>query len=396
MKAYSYTARSEAGATVDGIVEALTRDDAIESLRSSGLIVQDIEESTGAHDVDLRLGGRRTKEKSLSIMCNQLSIILDSGMPIVRTLQLVAAQSDDKTLKSILGDVADDVAAGHGLADSFERHGSGLPSTFVETVRAGEASGNLGVVFRRLADYFKRSSQTKSKVKSAMIYPCFVLGVALVVVIIIMVVAVPVFETTFASMGSELPWITRFVIDTSNFWTNNFLIVAGIVIALVIAIKLAKRNDDFHMRWSRLGTHVPVVGRITRMGSASQYAGTMSVMMEAGLSVVRSIENYWMACKLASIQPDLEAGRPLADSLTKTEAYPDLVCEMSGVGEQTGTLEHTLQVLSEYYDNEVETSTSRALSILEPVIIVILAVIVCTLLLAVYLPIFQIYGGVTG
>jgi type IV pilus assembly protein PilC len=129
----------------------------------------------------------------------------------------------------------------------------------------------------------------------------------------------------------------------------------------------------------------------------------MSVMMEAGLSVVRSvevtsrsIENYWMACKLASIQPDLEAGRPLADSLTKTEAYPDLVCEMSGVGEQTGTLEHTLQVLSEYYDNEVETSTSRALSILEPVIIVILAVIVCTLLLAVYLPIFQIYGGVTG
>lgn len=404
MKTFAYTARSGAGSEVKGVLEANTQEEAIAGLKGDGLIVTSISESGGAHDVDLRIGGKKAKEKSLAIMCNQFAIILKAGLPIVRALQLVAEQTDDKTLKVILKNVADEAAAGYSLAESFEKHGEGLPTTFIETVRAGEQSGNLDVVFQRLSTYYERSSKAKSKVKSAMIYPCFVMGVAVAVIIIIMVFAVPTFESTFLSMGVELPWPTQFLIASSNFWSHNIFIVALVVVAIVLAIKFAKRkNDDFRLWWSSLGVRIPVIGRINLMSAASQYAGTMAVMMEAGLSVVKAVEvtaksisNYWMASALASIQPDLEAGKTLAESLSKTKAYPDLVCEMTGVGEQTGSLDGTLSVLSEYYDNEVETATARSLSIMEPVLIVILAVIVCLILLAVYLPVFNIYGGITS
>ncbi len=400
MKTFKYTARSEAGSSIEGVAEANTQEEAVASLKEGGLIVESIEPTSGEHDIDLRLGGKKTKDKSLGIMCNQFAIILQAGMPIVRTLQLVSDQTEDKTLKSILKNVADDISAGYSLADSFKKHGSGLPTTFIESVRAGEESGNLDIVFRRLSDYYEKLSQTKSKVKSSMIYPCFVMGVAVVVIIIIMVFAVPTFETTFVGMGVTLPWITQFMIDSSNFWSNNILIIVGVVVLLVIAVKLAKRNEEFRLKWSRIGVRIPIIGRINLMNAASQYSGTMGVMMEAGLSVVKSVEvtaksmsNFYMAHSLASAQADLEAGKPLATCMGKTEAFPELVVEMTGVGEQTGSLEHTLSVLSEYYDNEVETSSARALSILEPVIIVILAVIVCAILLAVYLPVFDLYGA---
>ncbi|MCH3943661.1 MAG: type II secretion system F family protein [Atopobiaceae bacterium] len=404
MKTFKYTARTDAGATVDGVVEANTQAEAVDSLKQEGLVVSTVEEASGAHDIDLRLGGKKTKEKSLAIMCNQFAIILEAGIPIVRALQLVSDQTEDKTLKVILSEVASEAAAGYGLADSFEKHGTNLPTTFVETVRAGEESGNLDVVFRRLSSYYEKVSRTKGKVKSAMIYPCFVMGVAVVVVAVIMVFAVPTFKTTFQSMGTQLPWITQFMIDSSDFWTNNFLIIAIIIAIAVLGVKALKRgNDDFRLKWSRLGTRVPVIGRIVRMSAAAQYAGTMSVMMEAGLTVAKavgvtakSINNEYMANALASTEPDLEAGKTLATSLAKTEAYPELVTEMTGVGEQTGSLEHTLEVLSEYYDNEVDVASARALSLLEPIIIIVLAVIVCGILLSVYLPMFSIYGGYTN
>lgn len=400
MKAFKYKARTESGSSVEGVVEANTREEAVSNLKESGLIVESAEEEGGSRNFDFRFGSKKVNEKALAIMCNQFAIILQAGLPIVRAMQLVAGQTEDKTLKGILSAVADDISAGYNLADSFQKQGPELPTTFIETVHAGEASGDLDVVFRRLSTYYEKTSKTKSKVKSAMIYPSFVLVVAFVVIAVIMMFAVPSFKTTFSSMGVELPWITQFMIDASTFWTNYFLVIAALIVALFIAVKLAKKNDAFRLKWSRLGVKLPILGRITLMSAASQYAGTMSVMIEAGLSVVkavdvtaRSMSNYWMSQQLSSTQVDLEAGKPLAVCMGKTEAFPRLVIEMTGVGEQTGSLESTLRVLGEYYDSEVETSSARALSILEPALIVVLAVIVCSVLLAVYLPMFSLYGS---
>ena len=406
MKTFNYTARSKSGEQVTGVEEANTREGAIQQLRDQGYIVQKIEETGGSKDVDLMLGSRKTKEKELSIVCNQFAILLKAGLPIVRTLKLIADQTEDKTLKKILADASEDVAAGYSLADSLEKNGSGLPTTFVESIRAGEESGSLELVFRRLKDYYEKVSRTKAKVKSAMIYPTFVMVLAVVVVAIIMIFAVPVFKSTFESFGGELPAITQFVIDSSDFWTHWWWLVLAIILAIVIIIKVGKRNDAFHEKWSKLGLMIgkirtPVIGRLNLMNGAAQYAGTMSVMMAAGLPIVkavgvtaRSMENFFLARSLESTIPDLEAGKTLASCLADQGTLPNLAIEMTAVGEQTGALEHTMEVIGEYYDNEVETASARALSVLEPIIIVILAVIVFTLLLSVYLPLFTMYDNV--
>ena len=400
MKAFNYRARSEGGEPFDGVVEANTREEALTSLREGGLIVESISEANSLRDIDLRLGNRKTKEKSLSIMCNQFAIILQTGIPIVRTLELIANQTDDKTLRKILQDVAGDVSAGYGLADSFAKHGSGLPTTFIETIRAGEQSGNLDVVFRRLSRYYEKTSRTKAKVKSAMVYPAFIGIIAIIVIFVIMVFAVPTFSSTFEGMGSELPLITRALIASSHFMASWWWAIALAIVLVAVGIKLAKRNERFRLFWSSLGLRIPVLGRINLMDCSSRYASTMSVMMEAGLSVVKSVEvtaksmsNYFMSSQLLATQEELESGKQLAACLAKTEVFPELVTEMTGVGEQTGSLESTLDVLSEYYDNEVEMASQRALSIMEPVMIVFLAVIVCVILLAVYLPMFSMYGS---
>ena len=401
MKTFKYEVRSAQGATSEGVIEAPTQSEAIQQLRADGLIVTRLDEVTGSREIDLRLGGRRTKDSVISIMCRQLATIVDAGIPIVRALELVSNQTDDKTLKGILKNVADDVSAGYGLAESFEKYGSGLPGTFIESVRAGETSGNLGLVFGRMADYFEKSSKTKSKVKSAMIYPAFVMGIAVVVVIVIMVFAVPTFTNTFESLNIEMPLPTKIMIGVSNFMVNFWWLILLIIALLFVGVKLLKRyNEQFALAWSKIGTKIPVIGRINRMSACSQYASSMALMIEAGIPIVNGVStaaqtmsNYYLSRKLLSVQPDLEAGRPLSELIAKTGAFPELVSELTGVGEQTGNMEGTLGVLADYYDNEVANATQRALGVMEPLLIVFLAFIVGGILLAVYLPMFSLYGG---
>ena len=380
MKTFKYTARHiDTDDVIEGVVQANTRDEAIAQIRDGSQVISSLEEVSASTDVTL--GSRRVKQKSLAIMCNQFAIVLRSGLPIVRAIELVAEQTDDKSLR--------------------ERNGPNLPVTFVQTVRAGEASGGLDIVFERLAAYYRKTAESQGKVRSAMIYPAFVLGVAAVVIVLIMVLAVPTFKSTFESMGAELPIPTRLLIGFSDFMTHNFFVLLIVVIALVVGFRLLLHyNEDFHLAASRLATRIPVIGKIIVMNASGQYASTMSIMMAAGLPVVeavdvaaKTISNFYMSRSLEGIEAEVESGRTLSASIEKTGAFPHLVSEMTGVGEETGTLESTLKVISEYYDNEVETLTARALSLLEPAMIIILAIIVGVILLAVYLPMFSIYGN---
>jgi len=399
------------GGLVEGVAEANTRSEAIAQLRENGLIVEKIEESADTkHKVGFSFGSKKVKEKSLSVLCNQFAILLQAGLPIVRTLELLADQTEDKVLQKVLYEASNEVAAGYSLSDSLAKHGEGLPTTFIESVRAGEESGSLETVFDRLKLYYEKTSQTKAKVKSAMIYPAFVMIIAVIVVFIIMIFAVPVFRSSFASLGTELPAVTQFVIDTSDFFVAWWWLILAIIGIIVVGVKLGKRNERFHLWWSKLGIwlpfggiRTPVLGRINLMNSASEYAGTMSVMMSAGLPIVRavgvtakSMNNYYMGQSLARTMVDLEAGRPLAACLDKEGTLPQLAREMTAVGEQTGALESTMNVVSEYYDSEVEIATQNAMALLEPMIIVFLAVIVFVLLLSVYLPLFTMYGNIGG
>ena len=246
MNTYRYEGLSSSGAKVEGVVEAVNEQEAIARAKASCRVVTKVtrEAQKNLFNTDLGelLGGGKIKAKALSLLCSQLAIELKAGLPIVRSLQLVAENEADKNLKRILEKTAEDVGAGHGLADSFESNGPMLPSTFIETVRAGEESGTLELCFSRLYTYFDKSAKTKAKVASALTYPIMVIVVAIIVFIIVMVKAVPAFTTAFRDLGTDLPSITKGMIAVSDFMIEKWWAMALIAMAIAAACVLVKRD----------------------------------------------------------------------------------------------------------------------------------------------------------
>lgn len=400
MLTYQYRAISKDGAKVRGVIEAFDEYDAVTRIKETCSVVTKITRVEERAKPKSELFTQRISEKALTVMCSQFSIILSSGLPVVRAVELIANQTSDKALKKILNQVAGDVSGGFGLAQSFESKGKILPSTFIETVRSGEMSGTLDTAFKRLEQYYDKASKTKAKVKNAMVYPVFTIVVAIVVVIIIMVVAVPTFTSSFASMGSDLPLPTKMLIEISDFFSKYILLMAGGIAAVIIGLKLYGQREKGRLLFAKVRLGIPVLGKITVMKSASQFANTMSTLLSSGLSIIKAVEvtgkvmdNYYLGKEILLQVPQLEEGKPLGASLRKCRYLPDLLVEMAGVGEETGTLESTLNVVGAYYDNETELASNKALTMLEPVIICFLAVVVCFILLSVYAPMFSMYGG---
>lgn len=403
MTTYQYEGLSANGAKVNGIVEAINEQEAVVKAKANCHIVLNVRAQSKADgilhaDIGDLFGGGKIKDKELSLLCSQLAIELKAGLPVVRSLQLVAENEANNTLKKILTQVAEDVGAGHGLADSFALRGPQLPGTFIETIRAGEESGKLDDCFTRLKAYYKNAGNVKSKVGSAMVYPAMLIVVAVVVVAIIMIKAVPVFEDAFGSMGNELPGITKALIAVSHFFQNYYLVLIAVVAAVALAIKLYGRTDAGKALYARIALTFPGIDMVNRMNGASQFASTMSTMLSAGLPMVRAaqvtanvVDNYLIKQDIRRAAEGVVAGQRLGDGLKKSKWLPSLLLEMTAVGEETGSLEDTLVVVSDYYTDEVSVSVERALGILEPVIVMVMAALVVFILLSVYLPLFSMY-----
>ena len=402
MPAYYYEGAYANGEKVTGMVEASSPAEAVAQIRRSCDTVLSLKEVRRPVDKsgDVTVF-QRVSAKSLALMCQQFSIILKSGLPLVQSVDLTAGQTQDKTLAKILRQVAEDVSNGWSLSYSFRQRGKKLPDTFVETIRSGEESGDLVSAFARMSDYYDRMAKTRSKTASALMYPAFVLVVAVIVVIIIMAYAVPTLTSAFEGFGIELPWPTRFLIGVSNFMQKNGLWLLLILAAIALAVFIYGRTEDGRLRFARLQLKLPVLGRVASMSGASQFSHTMSMMLAAGMPIIpsmdvagRAISNYAMSRAVRDAIPGVESGRRLGECLAGSKHLPRMLVQMTAIGESSGSIESTLEILAEYYDNEVETATARALSMLEPLIILLLAGIVVVILLAVYLPIFSMYNAI--
>lgn len=402
MAKYKFKAIGYDGVPQNGLVEALDQYSAMEQLRGQYKVVDSIRPVTETPDV---LNMKMTKgynEQDLSILCSQFSIILKSGIPIVRCVDLIAGQTDNKYLKEILQKAAEDVAAGSTLGDALERHGEDLPLTLVETIRAGEESGTLEVSFAKLQRYFEKSAKMKNKVKSAMIYPIMVLAAAVVVMAIVVLVAVPVFQGMFESMGASLPLPTRILVGAYNYLSHYGVATLIIAIVLIYAVIMWKNKTDAGRDFfSSLTLNIPLIGKIVEMSAASQFANTMSTMLTAGLPMIKALEitghvidNSVIASTVKKAVQGVEEGRRVGECIRENEYIPDLLCEMTAVGEESGSMEETLDTVGLYYDNEVEIATNRALGFLEPGMTLLLAVVVVIIVLAVYLPMFGMYGSI--
>ena len=402
MPTYKYEGAYASGEKVSGVVEAVSQTDAVNQIRQSCEIVLSIREVPKAAARDPLSKLQKINAKSLSLTCQQFAIILKAGLPLVQTVDLVAEQCPDKNLSALLKQASEDVSNGWALSYSFEQRGAkSLPVTFRETVRAGEESGDLQAAFQRMADYFERMNKTRESVVSALTYPAFVIVVAAGVIGIIMTFAVPTFTNMFESMDIDLPWPTVALIALSHFFQRYALVLLGVIALALLALQAFRMTDRGGIALARAQLKIPIIGAIVRMSGASQFAHTMSTLLTAGMPILQAIEvsgrtmtNLCMARDIAATLPGVEGGRGLGECMGYARELPAMLVQMTAVGEATGSMESTLRVLAEYYDNEVDVRTKRALSLLEPTIIIVLAIFVVFILMAVYLPMFSMYSAI--
>jgi type IV pilus assembly protein PilC len=397
---FEYSGISKDGDKVSGIIEAYNEYEAASLIRDRCSILVGIKPIKAAKTMDSLFSSGRIKEKELAIICSQFSIFLTSGIPIVRCVELVAKQATNKQVQQMLEKVAKDVASGYTLAQSFENNSKDLPITFIETVRAGEESGTLDTSFARLEKFYDKNSKTKAKVMGALTYPAIVIVVAIVVVFIIMTVAVPMFKNVFDSLGVELPAVTKALIAVSDFFVHSWYVLAALIGGLFVGFKLYTHTEKGRAWNGNRQLNYSLFRRINRMNGAVQFASTMSTMLSAGLIATKAMEitskvlpNYVLGRALDKAISGVEQGRKISDSMRDTGCFPQLLIEMTGVGEESGELEHTLDVIGAYYDNEVNLAVDRMLTIMEPAITIGLAVTTMFLLLSVYLPMFNMYGS---
>ena len=346
------------------------------------------------------IGGTKLDMKAFTVMCSQFAIILRAGIPIARTVHLIADKTTDKVLKRILTQVADDVEAGRSISASFEeRGGKLLPATFVDTIRAGEETGSIDAAFGTMHRHLDKQAKMGARVRGALAYPVFVLFIAVIVVIVIMVKVVPTFTAIFDSYGAELPGITKALIAISHFFSRYWLVMLAVFIVCFLFYKLYGNTEEGRLKFAVLGRKLPVLGNINELNSASQFANSMATMLSAGLPLTRAIsitakviDNYFVSQEIGKLSGRLEEGHGLGTSLRDSACMPDILTDMVAVGEETGELQSTMETVADYYDTELEQAINAAIAKLEPTLLVFMAVVAGFIVIAVYMAMFSMYS----
>ena len=401
MITYKYSAVSKDGAKVTGVIKAIDEYQAIDRIKAQYPVVVKIDEvkDTMMNRILNFEIGKKFDAKALSVMCSQFGIVLESGMPIDECLKMIAAQTKDKKIKKMLELSAEDVSQGTPIATAFEKNYPDLPITFLETIRAGEISGTLDKSFASLADFYERSYTLEQKVRAAMSYPLFVLGVAVVVLIVVMAFVMPTFTSMFDELGGELPGITKMLVSMTNFFQKWWLLITSIIILVIIAIILYKRSDVGRMKWAQMMLKLPILGNLNILQASTEFASTMTTLLRAGLTVgdalnvtSKVISNYAIATEVKSMEEKIKTGQELGNVIRASEYFPQVLKEMTAVGEKTGELEATLETVSTYYNNEYNYAVGQAISKLEPAMLIFLALFAGFIVIALYLPMFTMYN----
>ena len=402
MVTYKYVAMSNNGQKVSGVIEAFNEMDAVDRLKQNHSIIIKMTPVKGEGEgfLNMEIGGNKLNNKAFIVMCSQFAIILNAGIPIARTVHLIAEKTSDKPLKKMLVKVGEDVEAGRSVAASFAERGEKLlPPTFVETIAAGEQSGNLDKAFQTIHEHFDKQAKMAAKVRSAMAYPLFVLFIAVAVVAVLMIKVVPTFTAIFDSMGGELPGVTKALIAISNFFIKYWMILVAIIAVVVIVYKVYGNTEEGRMNLAKWSLKVPILGNIQELNAASEFANTMTTMLASGLPMTRAISitaktmsNYFMSTETGKLAVKLEEGRGLGQSMREANYMPDILVDMVAVGEETGEMEKTLNTIAKYYDAELDMAIANALAKLEPALLVGLAGIAGFIVIAIYMAMFGMYA----
>lgn len=396
MATFTYTARAFNGDLRTATIDASSRDDVIAQLRKQRLSVVKIDQ-----DATKKIGRGSIKTRDVVIFTRQFSTMINSGLPLVQALTILAEQTDNKALSEVTRKVVFDVESGNTVADALSKHPRAFSNLYVNMVAAGEAGGILDTILLRLATFLEKNDALVRKVKGAMIYPAVIMSVAAIAVVTLLIFVIPVFAGMFASAGQALPLPTRIVIGASAFLKAYWWVIGAIVIGGGYFLKKYYASPSGKLVIDRAMLHFPVLGDVLRKSAVSRFTRTLGTLISSGVSILEGLEitaktagNRVIQDAIMQSRSSIAGGDTIAQPLQKSKVFPPMVISMIAVGEQTGGLDEMLAKIADFYDEEVDAAVSNLLSLLEPIMIVFLGVVVGGMVVAMYLPIFDMVNAV--
>jgi len=341
--------------------------------------------------------------KDVVIFTRQLSTMIDAGLPLVQSLEILSEQQENATFKKILREIRSDVETGTTFADAMKKHPTSFDTLYCNMVEAGELGGILDTILNRLAGFMEKNMALKKKVKGAMTYPIICLCISFVVVAVMLVFVVPVFQKMFADFGSALPAPTQMVVNMSEFVKGNFHIIIGIIVGIVFAIKKVYKTEKGRERIDEFLLKMPIVGLLLRRVAVAKFTRTLGTMLQSGVPILDSLNvvartagNKVVEKAVFRVTDSISEGRAIAEPLAETGVFPGMVVQMINVGEATGALDVMLTKIADFYDEEVDQAVENLTAAIEPLMMVFLGGIIGGLVVAMYLPIFSMAGAVGG
>ena len=389
---------------MEGVYIADTEARLRHELEEKGLFVLSLQPKNAIAGISFQLPQRQSVNTREFLVFNQeLATLLKAGMPLVQSLDLLKRRVSSPVFRRVLDDVHEKVRSGTALSDAFDAHHGMFPSVYTASLLAGERSGNLDAMLRRYVEYTKIIATVKRKTVSALVYPAILVSLAVVLVMIIVLKVVPAFADFYGTFGAQLPLSTRVIVAVSEFLRSQFLLVIGGLAAAIVAFVTWIRRPGQQSRFDHLLLKLPVLGNVAKKFSTSQMARTLATLLGGGLPLVNALDiaakavgNQYMASQLGIVSARVREGESFAAALEARKVFPEVAVKMAEVGESTGALQDMLNTVADFYDEEIATTMDRFVTLVEPVLLVFMGLVIAGLLLALYMPLFQLSSVLAG
>ncbi|MDE6578998.1 MAG: type II secretion system F family protein [Ruminiclostridium sp.] len=396
MAIFKYTATDLSGKTVHGKENAEDKVALAQKLKDKGLFLSTFTEEKGKQ----RDAKTKFKTKDLAFFSRQISTMLTSGISLVKALSILISQEEDKKKKALLSEIYDDVQRGKSFSEALIAQGTAFPNMFISMVAAGESSGNLDLIMNRLSSHYDKENKTNNKIKSAMSYP-IILGVIMVVIVIALFVFVmPQFASMFED-PEKIPAFTKLLLDISASMVTYWYIYLAVVVVLVFVIKTVKKFPAVKLWWDRTKCRIPKAGKLICTIYTSRFAHTMSNLFSSGMGMVECIEkseqvldNAYISQQFETVVENVKQGEALSTAIARTGIFDGVFTSVILVGEESGTLDEILEKTADYYDDEADTAINKLTAMLQPLMILIMGVLVCAILLAIYPAMYEAMGNI--
>ena len=398
MPTFTYSARTSAGAIQTGEIEMASRDEVNRWLARQRMIPIRVNEKKSSLELSF---GSGIKMRDIVIFTRQFATMINSGLPLVQSLDILAKQSENKALRKVIEEVLFDVESGNTLADALRRHPKVFTDLYVNMVAAGETGGILDVILLRLATFLEKNDALARKIKGAMVYPAVILSVAVLAVIVLLVKVIPTFQTMFESAGIPLPAPTRLVIWMSAMLQAYWWALLGGVVLAIFALRQTYKTDNGQLAIDRFMLQTPIFGDLLRKTAVARFTRTLGTLVASGVSILEGLEitartagNRVIHDAVMKARASIAGGETISGPLKDSGVFPPMVVQMINVGEQTGGLDEMLSKIADFYDDEVDAAVEALLAAMEPIMIVFLGAVVGGMIVAMYLPIFDMISAV--